>query len=132
MIHASDDYNQRIQDAAGKIPLDEPVFLLRGQDALAPSILLDWASRLRSLGGDLELVDLVRAQAQKMIQWQNENGCKIPDLTPVAQIKIENEYFPLGAKLTSKENGQLIIALPWTPKEEIVGEVTKDGLKIKK
>lgn len=34
MIHARDDYN-RIQDPAGKIPADEPVFLLRAQDALA-------------------------------------------------------------------------------------------------
>ena len=29
MKHARDDYN-RIQDPAGKIPEDEPVFLLRG------------------------------------------------------------------------------------------------------
>ena len=33
MIHARDDYN-RIQDPAGKIPADEPVFLLRAQDEL--------------------------------------------------------------------------------------------------
>ena len=34
MKHARDDYN-RIQDPAGLIPADEPVFLLRGQDKLA-------------------------------------------------------------------------------------------------
>ena len=80
MIHAREDYTERIQDSANLIPEDEPVFLLRGQDALAPSILLDWASRLRALGGDPEMVDLVRIQAQRMIAWQNEHGCKIPDL----------------------------------------------------
>jgi hypothetical protein len=80
MIHAREDYTERIQDSAGKIPEDEPVFLLRGQDALAPSLLLDWASRMRSLGGDPAMADLVRNQANRMIQWQNTHGCKIPDL----------------------------------------------------
>jgi len=80
MIHAREDYQDRIQDSENKIPADEPVFLLRGQDALAPSLLLDWASRMRSLGGDPAMADLVRAQAHRMIIWQNENGVKIPDL----------------------------------------------------
>ena len=34
MKHARNDYD-RIQDPAGLIPADEPVFLLRGQDKLA-------------------------------------------------------------------------------------------------
>ena len=80
MIHAREDYDDRIQDNAGLIPEKEPVFLLRGQDALAPSLLLDWASRMRSLGGDPKMADLVRNQAHRMIIWQNENGVKIPDL----------------------------------------------------
>jgi hypothetical protein len=80
MIHARDDYDKRIQDSENKIPENEPVFLLRGQDALAPSLLLDWASRMRSLGGDPGMADLVREQAHRMILWQNENGVKIPDL----------------------------------------------------
>lgn len=44
MKHARPDYN-RIQDPAGLIPEDEPVFLLRGQDVLAPSLVKDWAIR---------------------------------------------------------------------------------------
>lgn len=39
MKHARDDYNQRIQDSADLIPEDEPVFLFRAQDALAPAAL---------------------------------------------------------------------------------------------
>jgi len=35
MLHARKDYNERVQDTAKQIPEDEPVFLLRGQDALA-------------------------------------------------------------------------------------------------
>lgn len=80
MIHAREDYNERIQDSDMKIPVDEPVFLLRGQDALAPSLILDWASRMRSLGGDPEMGELAREQAKRMIIWQNENCVKIPDL----------------------------------------------------
>lgn len=80
MIHAREDYNRRIQDSENIIPADEPVFLLRGQDALAPSLVLDWASRMRSLGGDPNMADLARVQAQKMIAWQDEHGVKAPDL----------------------------------------------------
>ena len=40
----------RIQDPAGLIPADEPVFLLRGQDAYAPSTLRHWAALCRAAG----------------------------------------------------------------------------------
>ena len=80
MRHARENYDERIQDSKNLIPEDEPVFLLRGQDALAPSLLLDWASRMRSLGGDPTMADMVRAHANSMIRWQNENGVKVPDL----------------------------------------------------
>ena len=47
---------------------------------------------------------------------------------PMTQV--EGLWFPVGAKLTSIENGQLIIAKPGTAKELIVGEVTKEGIKL--
>ena len=36
MKHARSDYQARIQDVAGLIPADEPVFFIRGQDKAAP------------------------------------------------------------------------------------------------
>ena len=40
MIHARDDYNEMgPQDIDEKIPDDEPVMLLRGQDMLAPDTM---------------------------------------------------------------------------------------------
>ena len=39
MKHARQDYNDRFQDAAEKIPDAEPVFLIRGQDQAAPEAL---------------------------------------------------------------------------------------------
>jgi len=79
MIHARADYN-RIQDPENKIPAEEPVFLLRGQDQLAPQLLRDWATRLEQLGGDPLMVAIVRGHAEGMVEWQVLHGKKIPDL----------------------------------------------------
>ena len=46
-------------------------------------------------------------------------------------LKTENQAFPVGSELTSKENGELIIAPEGTPQEEIVGVVTLNGLETK-
>ena len=69
MKHFREDYN-RIQDPAGLIPENEPVFLLRGQDIFAPELLLRWAAKLRLNGGDPEMARLVENGAQEMIEWQ--------------------------------------------------------------
>lgn len=79
MIHARNDYNH-IQDSTGKIKEDEPVFLLRAKDMLAPHILILWAEELISRGGDKAMAKMVTDHAVKMINWQEQNGCKLPDL----------------------------------------------------
>lgn len=79
MLHAREDYN-RFQDPLNLIQKDEPVFLLRGQDILAPELLLRWAAKLRLKGGDPHMARIVEDHAQKMIQWQVSNANKIPDL----------------------------------------------------
>ena len=50
MLHARTDYN-RIQDPAGLIPVDEPVFLLRAQDKIAWHIvkIYGWCAELAGL-----------------------------------------------------------------------------------
>lgn len=79
MKHAREDYN-RIQDPLGKIPQDEPVFLLRGQDKLAPQLLLEWANLLEAMGGDPEMANKVRTHAGEMIEWQRMKKMKLPDM----------------------------------------------------
>jgi hypothetical protein len=82
MIHARKDYN-RIQDPQKKIPENEPVFLLRGQDKFAPELLLRWAAKLRLDGGDPNMAQMVETHAQAMIEWQTTavtGNCKQPDL----------------------------------------------------
>lgn len=79
MKHARSDYD-RFQDPAGLIPDDEPVFLLRGQDKLAPGVVRAWADRA-SLAGDVDfaLVTAVRRHADAMEHWQATRGFKTPD-----------------------------------------------------
>ena len=84
MLHARKDYDH-IQDSHNKIPEDEPVFLLRGQDKLAPRLLLKWASELRLSGGSPEMARAVEEHAQKMIEWQKNVVSKTPDV-PIALI----------------------------------------------
>lgn len=79
MKHARDDYN-RIQDPAGAIPDDEPVFLLRGQDASAPAAVEAWAEEHARRGGDPEIAALARRQAENMRAYQAQHGNKVADL----------------------------------------------------
>lgn len=82
MLHARADYNERIQDTAGKIPSDEPVFLLRGQDVHAPAILDAYADMSEvSPTHDKVLVAAVRQHAQCMRAWQKVK-VKEADMNP--------------------------------------------------
>lgn len=85
MIHARKDYDH-IQDDTGKIGEDEPVFLLRAKDAIAPYVLRQWALQLHFRGGDPLVVQHVHNWAAKMERWQAENGCKLPD-APSGQLR---------------------------------------------
>lgn len=75
MIHARDDYN-RIQDPAGKIPSDEPVFLLRAQDELACLAVAYYASLCEKTQAP-EIAAKARAHATRMAEWPKK---KTPDL----------------------------------------------------
>lgn len=71
MKHAREDYN-RIQDPSGKIPQDEPVFLLRGQDISAPETLRYWAVRNATVGGSYKASLMALEWAERMEEWQEE------------------------------------------------------------
>jgi len=85
MIHARSDY-MHIQDDTGKVGQDEPVFLLRAKDALAPKTLRYWADELERAGGDAVAVKTARKQAQLMEEWQSKNFYKLPD-TPAETVR---------------------------------------------
>jgi len=81
MKHGKKSYNL-IQDTRknGAIPKDEPVFLIRGQDALGPKMLRLYADLHEMSGGGTAVTAGIRAQAYKMEEWQATSGvCKIAD-----------------------------------------------------
>jgi len=63
-------------DKAGQ---DEPLFVLRAQDTLAPEIIREWAYRAKALGTPDEKVEQARRDADAMEDWQIANAKKIPD-----------------------------------------------------
>ena len=79
MIHAREDYN-RIQDPAKLIGRDEPVFLLRAKDRHAPQTVREWAKLQQADGNTDKCVEIAFEWADKMEQWQKENGCKLADI----------------------------------------------------
>lgn len=78
MKHARQDYN-RIQDPTGKIPANEPVFLLRGQDICATFAIQAWAEEAEKRGADPEIIRKARTWAAEMITYQANVKSKLPD-----------------------------------------------------
>lgn len=79
MLHARKDY-MSIQDASGRIPEDEPVFLLRSTDVTAPKVVEYWAELAKAAGANEVIVNAALAQAQAMRHHQTRLGSKIPDM----------------------------------------------------
>lgn len=70
MLHARDDYNERIQDSANLIPEDEPCFLIRAQDEVGAAAVRAWAYLFRVNGGSDLMYSKAMAHADKMENWK--------------------------------------------------------------
>lgn len=79
MRHARKDYD-RIQDPENKIPVDEPVFLLRGQDACAPAAIDAWCKEAEKMGVDKRMIQIATDHAHLMRVFQGSKGSKVPDM----------------------------------------------------
>ena len=79
MKHARKDYD-RIQAPTDLIPEDEPVFLLRAQDTIAPDVVNAWADLAEQSSAAPNIIEAARKQADAMVDWQKEHGSKIPDM----------------------------------------------------
>jgi len=102
MKHARADYD-RIQDPAGLIPDDEPVFLIRGQDLAAPDTLRAYAMNAHVAGAANDIVMATLDQARAMEQWQRERAQdagprrrKRDPVTMTGQTIIAGISVPLG------------------------------------
>ena len=59
---------------------DEPIFVLRAQDLLAPACVRTWAQLARSHGTPEAKVREAFDLADRMVAWQDAtNRCKVPD-----------------------------------------------------
>ncbi len=52
---------------------NEPIFILRAQDMIAPAVVREWAYQARRYGVNEEKIDGARRIADKMEDWQWEN-----------------------------------------------------------
>lgn len=58
---------------------DEPLFVLRSQDKLAPEIVREWAYRALAAGVPEDKVAEARRCADDMEDWQITHRSKVPD-----------------------------------------------------
>jgi hypothetical protein len=79
MKHARQDYD-RIQDPAGLIPDEEPVFLIRGKDVAGPATVRAWARYAEEAGADQDIINAAYRQAGMMEDWQRTREKQVPDL----------------------------------------------------
>lgn len=58
---------------------DEPVFVLRAKDIVAPAAVRGWCELAAVAGaGEAKLMEAIQV-AEDMMAWQKENGFKVPD-----------------------------------------------------
>lgn len=58
---------------------DEPLFVLRAQDSLAPVVVMLWALNAGMHGVPQAKIEKARACAKRMLAWQELHGSKTPD-----------------------------------------------------
>lgn len=73
MKHARKDYD-RIQDPAGLIPDNEPVFLVRGQDKMGWIVCVVWAILHFITTGDKRLTMLALIHGASMMTWAKKDA----------------------------------------------------------
>lgn len=62
-----------------KASSDEPIFVLRAQDQIAPIVVRVWAEIAEGLGTPLGKVNEARGLARRMEWWADSHKSKLPD-----------------------------------------------------
>jgi len=105
MLHAREDYNGRVVDAQQKIPEDEPVFLLRGQDTFSIVALDEYADNVEMmLGENNPIVIGARMQVERFKKWQAEHDHKDPDMAESDVLVLDNETCPKCKKTRAESD----------------------------
>jgi hypothetical protein len=61
------------------IPDDEPVFLVRAQDAAAIHTMQAWCEAAQIVSADEDIIATVKRHIELVRDWQAEHGVKVPD-----------------------------------------------------
>lgn len=112
------------------VPVDEPVFLIRGQDAVGGEAVRAWATLAEAAGAAPEIIETARQHAALMDRWPKK---KTPDMKrpeefippPLArpgELLFENRVPEAAAR-------QLAIVLAWLTETALA---TLEGLKGRK
>jgi len=69
------------KDTWQRIPDDEPVFIIRGKDKLAPRAILAWLDAAREAGVNVDKLTRAEEHLVAVIEFQEQHPerCKIPD-----------------------------------------------------
>lgn len=71
---------EAIHGCFAKAADDEPVFVLRAKDALAPSVVREWIYRAELNGVSRKKLAGAEELAQAMVEWAKAHGgAKLPD-----------------------------------------------------
>ena len=68
MQHARADY-AHIQDPTGRIPEDEPVFVIRAKDRVSGDAVRAWADLAERAGASADILQAAREHAARMDAW---------------------------------------------------------------
>ena len=77
MFHARNDWNGRITDLKKKIPENEPVFMIRGQDKVGALTARIWAILNWVTGGSHLASKKVWVHARRMSNWPVKKSCDL-------------------------------------------------------
>lgn len=105
MRHARRSY-QTIQDSSGRIPEDEPVFVLRAKDRVAPVVMRIYADLARAAGADPKFIETVELWSRQMETYAFSvyGGGKVPDAPIHDFITTPNDAIPLAVDLAVGES----------------------------
>ena len=70
------------------IPRDEPVFLIRGQDAVGAAAVRAWADLAEANGAEAAILSIAREHADKMDAWPKK---KTPDIRAAINMPANGE-----------------------------------------
>jgi hypothetical protein len=62
-----------------EIPPDEPCFVIRAQDALAPNTIREYLEMAAAVNSPPEFLSEIERHLDRILGWQTEHGRKLPD-----------------------------------------------------